>query len=251
MTIIPAIDLLHGRCVRLSQGSYADVSIYDEDPTAVARRFEEAGARRIHVVDLDAARGSGNNRTTIAQIRRTVSAVIEVGGGVRTDEDVAELADAGVDRIIVGTLLARDPAKVSRWCAEGRAIFLAGIDARDGAVMVQGWESGTSIKDTELARQARNLGCAAIIYTSISRDGMLSGPDIQRTDAIALAGEIPTVLSGGISSASDIAAVIDQGDPGISGIIVGKALYTGKIDLATVLAMAGAGGPDVGNEVSW
>ncbi|HUX11540.1 MAG TPA: 1-(5-phosphoribosyl)-5-[(5-phosphoribosylamino)methylideneamino] imidazole-4-carboxamide isomerase [Spirochaetia bacterium] len=251
VTIIPALDLLDGRCVRLTQGSYTAVSVYDDDPASVAKRFEEAGARRIHVVDLDAARSSGNNRKLLSRIRRSVSAVIEVGGGVRTDDDVAELVDAGIDRIIVGTLLARDPEQVARWCAGGKAIFLAGIDARDGAVMVQGWESGTSIEDIALARQAREIGCAGIIYTSISRDGMLSGPDIERTNMVAVSAHLPVVLSGGISSASDIAAVIEHGEPGIRGIVVGKALYAGKVDLAAALEMAEASRPDDEDEVSW
>jgi len=254
--VIPAIDLLDGRCVRLSQGSYSDVSVYGDDPVSVARSFIEAGARRIHLVDLDAARGSGNNRGPIARIRAAVSAVVEVGGGVRTDADVAELIDAGVDRIIVGTVLARDPGMVARWCAAHRqaadgVLLLAGIDARDGRVMIAGWEAGTGIADTELAVRAREIGCAGIIYTNIARDGMLSGPDVERTNLIAEAGKLPVVLSGGVSSADDIARAVREGHPGLQGIIVGKALYTGKVELAEAIRVASGAGGLERSEVIW
>lgn len=256
MTVIPAIDLLEGRCVRLSQGSYDEVSVYGDDPVSVARSFIEAGARRIHLVDLDAARGSGNNRGAIARIRAAVSAVVEVGGGVRTDADVAELIDSGVDRIIVGTLLARDPDLVARWCsASGREadgqLFLAGIDARDGRVMVSGWGTGTGIADTDLAVRAREIGCAGIIYTNIARDGMLSGPDIERTSLIAERGQIPVVLSGGISSEEDIARAVEDVHPGVRGIIVGKALYAGKVRLSEAIRIAGDSDSPQESEDRW
>ena len=248
LTVIPAIDLLEGRCVRLTQGSYRDVSVYSDDPVEVARRFVEAGARRIHLVDLDAARGSGNNREVVARVRSAVIGLIEAGGGVREDSDVAELFDAGVDRIVVGTLLARDPDRVAGWCAAHPGAVLAGIDARDGRVMVAGWQSGTGLADIELAKRARELGCAGIVYTSIARDGMLAGPDIERTNMVAGAGDLPVVLSGGVSSIDDIEVAARAGHPGIRGIIVGKAIYTGTVDLPAAIRIAGA---QEQSEVSW
>jgi len=235
VTIIPAIDILEGRCVRLTRGSYAEVSVYNDDPADVAATFERAGAARIHLVDLDAARGSGNNRQVIRRIRERVGALLEVGGGVRDDADVAELLDAGVNRVVVGTVLALYPDRVQEWCRRYGSVVIAGIDALDGRVRVSGWQEDAPLIDTDLAARARDIGCVSIIYTSIAQDGMLAGPDIARTSAVADAAGVPVILSGGISSAADIEQVASGNHPNLFGIIVGKALYAGRIDLPAVM----------------
>jgi phosphoribosylformimino-5-aminoimidazole carboxamide ribotide isomerase len=231
--IIPAIDLLDGRCVRLKQGDYSQTVYYDGDPAARARLFEDAGIRRIHIVDLDAAKGEGrDNRDVIRRIRGAVSCTIEAGGGIRTEKDVRELLEAGADRLIIGTLLVRDPETVRGWIQRYGKKFIAGIDARDGKVQVSGWRETSALTDLELARQAAGLGAASIIYTNIARDGTLAGPDIERTLAVGRAGGIPVILSGGISRAQDIHEAASRAADIIPALITGKAVYEGEIDLA-------------------
>ncbi len=232
MLIIPAIDLLHGACVRLIQGDYARATVYEDDPVEVARGFERAGARRIHLVDLDAARGSGTNREVIARIRAAVGCLLEVGGGVRSEGDVQELIAAGVDRIVVGTALARKPEEVARWARTfGR--ILAGIDARDGRVKIAGWESDSDLSDVELARRAKGYGVLGIVYTDIARDGTLTGPSFDATVRVAKESGLPVILSGGVHEESDFAAAVQH--PEIVGVITGKALYEGRFELARVI----------------
>ncbi len=234
--LLPAIDILDGRCVRLFQGDYASARVYAESPAAVARAFAEAGARMLHLVDLDAARGGGTrNRAVLAEVRRAFQYPIEVGGGVRTDEDVRELLDLGADRLIVGTVLARDPQRVASWCARfGQAVW-GGIDALDGRVRVAGWEAEAGLEDVRLARQAEALGVGGLVYTSIRRDGALEGPDLEATNRVAEACGLPVILSGGISRPEDVEAVARGRHPRVRGLIVGKALYEGKVDLATLV----------------
>ncbi len=237
MLVIPAIDLLGGRCVRLDQGDYSRAEAYELDPVAVAKSFEAAGAKRIHLVDLDAARtGAATNRNVIAAVRNAVTMTVEVGGGVRTEDDVKALLDAGVDRLVVGTVLAKDPDRVAGWTAKYGPKFIAGIDARDGEVKVSGWEVGSALLDTELAARCRELGLVSIIYTNIERDGMLGGPDLDRTLLVAEAAQLPVILSGGVASAEDFAAAKQRNHPLLAGVITGKALYKNRIDLAAVIA---------------
>ncbi|MBI9107115.1 MAG: 1-(5-phosphoribosyl)-5-[(5-phosphoribosylamino)methylideneamino]imidazole-4-carboxamide isomerase [Spirochaetales bacterium] len=237
MIIIPAIDLIDGKCVRLFKGDYSTSKIYNEDPVETAKAFEAAGAARIHIVDLDAARGDGNNRDVIMKIRRSVSAVIETGGGIRTTDDVQELVDCGIDRMIAGTVLAREPEKVATWIARFGSKFIAGIDALNGDVKVSGWEKGSGLSDSELAKASAAMGIISIVYTNIAKDGTLSGPDLENTLRIARESGIPVILSGGISCAEDIEAVCSQTPgSGISGIITGKAIYEGRMDLKSVIA---------------
>jgi len=236
MLIIPAIDLLDGKAVRLYQGNYDKVSTYESDPVAAARRLEQAGVRRIHIVDLDAARSAGfaatkNNRSVIAAIRAAVSCEIEVGGGIRTRDDVVALSNAGVNWLIVGTALVKQADTVGSWIAEFPGRFIAGIDARDGKVKIAGWEGDAGLIDTEVAKTAASMGFSAIIYTNISRDGTLNGPDIARTNEMAEASGIPVILSGGIGSMDDISRAVAESHPEVRGIITGKALYEGRLDL--------------------
>lgn len=243
MLVIPAIDLLNGSCVRLYQGDYEKAQSYDSDPVSVAKRFEAAGAERIHIVDLDAARGKGSdNRQVIRRIASSVDAVVEVGGGVRTERDVEMLIEAGVDFLIVGTLLVQDPKRAEGWIKRYGDKFLAGIDARDGRVSISGWERDSSVKDIDLAKKVADAGFAGIVYTNIAVDGTMSGPDLERTNTVAEATRIDIVLSGGISGLSDVERVLRDGHPGIIGIITGKAIYEGSLDLKTAFELVADSG---------
>ena len=236
MIIIPAIDLLDGKCVRLLKGDYNSVSSYENDPAVMAGEFQKMGVKRLHLVDLDAARGQGkNNRLQIQAIRKVFTGLMEVGGGVRTDEDIKELLDAGVDRLIVGTVLAKDPGLVEGWIKKFGPVFIAGIDALDGEVKVSGWEKGTALKDEDLAVKCRQIGIKNIIYTNIAKDGTLEGPDLDRTSRIAEISGLAVTLSGGISSQDDVDLVCKNGHSGIKGIITGKAVYEGRIDVAAAV----------------
>jgi phosphoribosylformimino-5-aminoimidazole carboxamide ribotide isomerase len=244
MTIIPAIDLIDGACVRLRQGSYEETTIYERDPVAMAQRLVDAGATRIHLVDLDAARGAGDNREVIAAIRRAVSATLELGGGIRDRDALDAALQLGIDFAVVGTVLARDPDEVARWAAgdgvgggAGRHM-IASIDARDGYVRVHGWQEETTIAAGDLAGRAGEMGLAAVEYTNIALDGTLTGPDIAGTVAIADATTIPVILSGGIARTDDVDAVRRLSGGKIAGIIVGRALYEGHFDLAAAIAAA-------------
>ncbi|MFP4153034.1 MAG: HisA/HisF-related TIM barrel protein [Alkalispirochaeta sp.] len=235
MIIIPAIDVIDGRCVRLRQGAYDDTTVYDDDPVATAQRFSDLGAERIHLVDLDAAAGRGSNRETIARIRRAVPCVLELGGGIRDEDALSTALDLGIDYAIVGTVLAKDPDLVARWAGTRGKQMIASIDAREGTVHVSGWQEGTGIAATDLAAVAGKIGVAAIEYTEISRDGMLSGPDVAGTVAIADATDIPVILSGGVSRTKDADTVRIEGAGRIAGLIVGRALYEGRFDLAEAI----------------
>jgi phosphoribosylformimino-5-aminoimidazole carboxamide ribotide isomerase len=236
MLLIPALDLRAGRCVRLLRGDFSRTTSYSEDPVATARGFAETGARWIHVVDLDAAEGKGaDNRSVIAAIRRAVPCKLEVGGGVRSEEQAARLFDLGVDRIVLGTVLARSADEVAGWAVRLGSRFAAGIDAQDGKVKVAGWAEDAGRSDTDFAATLSGLGMKRLIYTNISRDGTLAGPDIPRTNAVAKASGLPTILSGGIGSDDDIARVARGRSSGVVGVILGKALYEGRVDLASLV----------------
>ena len=237
MLIIPAIDLMGGKCVRLLRGRYDTSRVYDEKPADMARRLAQAGAAWLHVVDLDAARGDADNRNTIEAIRRAVPCPIEVGGGIRSAADVKRLIELGVDRLILGTVLVSDPAAATDWLRRyGGERFAAGIDARDGRVKVKGWEKDGGRDDQEMALGLATAGLERLIYTSIGRDGTLAGPDIERTNMVAKAAGLPTLMSGGIGSEEHVEMVARERHPLVRGIITGKAIYEGKIDLARLVA---------------
>ncbi len=236
-TIIPAIDLLGGRCVRLRQGDYEASTAYRDDPPAVAAEFTAAGATRIHVVDLDAARGNPGNRGAISSIRESFPGVLEVGGGIRTSADVDELVDRGVDRLVVGTVLARAPDAVSAMVARAGARVIAGIDARDGIVHVSGWLENDGLSDQEAAERAAELGCISIIYTNIQRDGTGAGPDLDRCLQIASWASLPVIASGGVGTADHVHAACEHVDRGVVGVIAGKAVYDGNIELDQLYAV--------------
>ena len=236
MLLIPALDLRAGRCVRLLRGDFSQTTGYSEDPVATAAGFADLGVRWIHVVDLDAAEGKGaDNRSVIAAIRRAVPCRVETGGGIRTEEQAARLFDLGVDRIVLGTVLARAAEEVAGWASRLGPRFAAGIDAHDGRVKVAGWTEDAGRADTDFAAALSALGMTRVIYTNISRDGTLAGPDIPRTNAVARAADVPTVLSGGIGCEDDVLRVQAEGDPRVVGVILGKALYEGRVSLASLV----------------
>ncbi len=240
MTAIPAIDLIDGRCVRLTEGDFDTVKVYGEDPVEVARSFAASGAERLHVVDLDAARGTGGNRESIKAIRKAFPGVLDVGGGIRSIEEARSLKSLGVDFLIIGTALVKKPDDVAAWADELGSVFVAGIDARDGEVKVSGWEDGSTIPAADLAVQARSLGMVEIIYTDISRDGTLSGPNIPETAAVAASSGLPVIISGGVGSMADLEKLAAEHPKGISGVIFGKALYEGRVNLKDAIRILGA-----------
>ncbi len=240
MLIIPAIDLIDGKCVRLERGDFNRVTVYSDNPVSIARDFEKAGVRWIHIVDLDAARGnvegSAKNRRVVREIKMSVGCNVEIGGGIRSESDVEELLNSGVDLLILGTIIVRNIDRVTRWYRNYGDVFIAGIDARDGIVRVSGWEESGGIGDAELAERVSKIGIRRIIYTNISRDGLLSGPDVDRTNLIARVSNLRVVLSGGIGSENDIEYVYKKGES-LAGVITGKAVYEGKISLERMIEL--------------
>ena len=231
--MIPAIDLRDGRCVRLAQGRKSDATVYNENPVAVAREFAAAGAEMIHVVDLDGAFGEpfSPNRTVVQRIIDEVDVRIEFGGGVRSLPDVKELCDAGVARVVLGTIAAESPESLKDFVALFSTRICAGIDARDGIVMTHGWETATPVRAVDLAQTVAASGVKRIIYTDIARDGMMVGPNIDQTVAVVRAAQVAVTASGGISTLDDLQRLRDAGEPLLDSVIVGKALYEGKFKL--------------------
>ena len=233
MLVIPAIDLKNGSCVRLVQGRKTDVTVYDENPIEVAKQFARAGAQMIHVVDLDGAfkGGESPNRAVVKKIAAAVDVPIEFGGGVRSIDDVQQLCDAGVGRVVLGTLAVESPQLLRKLVSRFFEKICVGIDARDGHVMTRGWESETRISAVSLAQSVVACGVQRIIYTDISRDGMLTGPNVEQTVAVARAANVHVTASGGVSSLDDIRRLRDAGEPLLDSVIVGKALYEQKFKL--------------------
>lgn len=241
MLVIPAIDLKGGKCVRLLQGREKDVTVYSDDPAATARRWESLGAGLIHLVDLDGAfTGEQKNMEAIRAIRKAVRADLEVGGGIRTLERLGELLSLGINRVILGTAAAENPELLREACATHPGRVLVGIDARDGKVAVKGWTELTGHEAPEFARMAESYGAAGIIYTDISRDGMLTGPNIRATREMVDSVGVPVIASGGVSSIEDIRRLMAI--KGLWGAITGKAIYSGSLDLKEAIELVGAKG---------
>jgi phosphoribosylformimino-5-aminoimidazole carboxamide ribotide isomerase len=240
MEIIPAIDLRGGRVVRLVQGDPARETRYGDDPAAAAAEWERRGARRLHVVDLDGALGGmPANRDAVRAIIAAVRIPIQVGGGLRSLAAVQELLGLGADAAVLGTAAIRRPELLAEASAAFPGRIALGLDARAGALAISGWAESTSVPAAELASRAGALPLASIIYTDISRDGMLSGPDLDGLRAIAQASRRPVIASGGIASAADIAALRRLEPLGVRGAIIGKALYDGRLTLEAALAAGG------------
>lgn len=232
MIVFPAIDILGGRAVRLSQGDYARVTVYNEDPVAQALIFAEQGAEWLHVVDLDGARnGIPGNIALIERIVADVGLPVQTGGGIRSLDTMRRLADAGVARMVLGTKLATDRTFVAAAVAEFGAAITAGIDARDGMVAIEGWREGTATPASELVRELAAIGIRHLVYTDISRDGMQTGVNVDAYEAIAEEAGFPVIASGGISSLEDLSALAALGPDTIEGAITGRALYEGAFKL--------------------
>jgi phosphoribosylformimino-5-aminoimidazole carboxamide ribotide isomerase len=235
--IIPAIDLKDGKCVRLLQGKKEEVTVYSDDPAATARLWASLGAEMLHIVDLDGAfTGEQKNFEKIRAIREAVDIPIEVGGGIRDVERIEKLIGLGVDSVIIGTSAAINPDMVQKACEKYPGQVLVGIDAKDGKVAIRGWVEVTEFNAIEFAIKMQDAGTAGIIYTDISRDGMLSGPNIEAMEKMVSAVNIPVIASGGVSKIDDIKSLIKIKN--LWGVITGKALYAGTLDLREALAVA-------------
>ena len=240
--LIPAIDLLGGACVRLSQGRYDDATVYARDPAEQAKRFAACGIPRLHVVDLDGAKaGRPVNREAVRAIVAAVPGIrVQLGGGLRTLESVSEVLAHGIDRVVLGTIALRDPELVREAARRFPGRVAVGIDAKDGCVAVEGWTEASTARVAELAQRFEDAGVAALIHTDIARDGMLEGPNLEASLELADAVSIPVIVSGGVRSAEDVLAASQHEARGVAGAIVGRALYTGDLDLAATLARLGS-----------
>jgi phosphoribosylformimino-5-aminoimidazole carboxamide ribotide isomerase len=239
MLIIPAIDLKEGTCVRLEQGLMDKATVYSDDPATTAKHWEAQGAELLHVVDLNGAfAGVPKNLKAIISIRKAVRMPIEVGGGIRDMATIRTLVSHGVDRIILGTAAIENPAFVLEACKEFPDQIIVGIDAKDGMVAIKGWAEVTKVKAADLAHKMQKFGAIAVIYTDIRRDGMLSGPNIEATKTLAEALDIPVIASGGVSTMKDIKALLEVERFGVEGVITGKAIYSGSLDLKEAIALA-------------
>jgi phosphoribosylformimino-5-aminoimidazole carboxamide ribotide isomerase len=237
MLVIPAIDLKDGQCVRLLQGKKDAVTAYSNDPAKTAKRWESYGAKLIHIVDLDGAfTGRQTNLDAIIKIRQLVKIPLQVGGGIRNIGNVMNLLSAGIDRIIIGTAAIEDPEFLTYACRNYPGKVLIGIDAKDGMVAIKGWEEVTSLSAKDLVRRLEIFGVAGIVYTDISRDGMLSGPNIEATRTIVEGVKIPVIASGGVSCIDDIKNLMQIEN--LWGVITGKAIYAGAMDLKEAIRIA-------------
>jgi phosphoribosylformimino-5-aminoimidazole carboxamide ribotide isomerase len=233
MIILPAIDIKDGRCVRLYQGDYGQVTTYDDDPVRVALRWQGAGARWLHVVDLDgAAAGYPVNSDLIRRIRKETTFHIEVGGGLRTLSDIDLVLQLGVDRVILGTVAIKNPALLEEALHRWGVLIVGGLDARAGRVAISGWRENSQVDAVALAQELCELNVQRFIYTDIARDGSLQGPNIAALQAMQNAVSCAVIASGGVSSLADLRALATVG---VEGAIVGKAIYTGHVDLATAI----------------
>jgi phosphoribosylformimino-5-aminoimidazole carboxamide ribotide isomerase len=233
--ILPAIDLRGGRCVRLRQGDYAQETVFGDDPAAMARRWVEQGATFLHLVDLDGARqGHPVNGDSVRRIVQASGVACQLGGGLRKEEHIREALSWGVARVILGTRALLDPAWCEEMCRRFPGRICVGIDARQGRVAIQGWERDSEQSALDLARRCALWPLAAIIYTDISRDGMLEGPNIEATAELAAAVSVPVIASGGVTTLEDIAQLRRCG---LAGCIIGRALYEGRIDLRAAIAL--------------
>lgn len=241
MEVIPAIDLLGGHCVRLYQGDYAQSQVFNENPVEVALQWQNQGATRLHLVDLDGAKaGHPVNVDVIKEIVRVLDIPVQVGGGLRDRPSVETLFNLGVDRAIVGTVAVEKPELVKELCETFPKQVAIGIDARNGKVATKGWLETSELEATALAKAISDQA-AAIIYTDIHRDGTLVGPNQEALKEIASVTDIPIIASGGISSLSDILSLLSLEPVGVKSVIVGKAIYTGKVNLAEAIKAVGDG----------
>ena len=238
MIVIPAIDLKEGKCVRLEQGLMEKDTVFSDNPGAQAREWQEQGAELLHIVDLDGAfAGQPKNRGAIEAILKAITIPAQLGGGIRDLATIEAYLSLGLSRVIIGTAAQRNPELVREACIKFPGRIVVGIDAKNGMVAVQGWAELTDITAVELAKKFAGFGVAALIYTDIARDGMLQGPNLEATRALAEAVAIPVIASGGVSTLKDIENLMAIESFGVSGVITGKAIYTGAIRLNEAIAL--------------
>ena len=232
MKIIPAIDLKNGRCVRLLQGKEDQETVYGEDPVETALSFEEQGAEQIHLVDLDGAfRGESKNLEQVERIAQAVKVPLELGGGIRSLDDISRVFDLGVNFVIIGTIAAKNPKILEEAIKKFQNQLILGLDAKDGKVAVSGWVEVTEFSDEEFANQWKQHGINRVIYTDISRDGMLTGPNLSSLRRMAIATGLKITASGGVSSLDDLKQLVELERDGVDEVIVGKAIYERQLDL--------------------
>jgi len=239
MIIIPAVDIKQGKCVRLLQGRMEDTTLYSEDPVSMAQQWEACGAQLIHIIDLDGAFAKEvKNFKTIRDILSEIKVPIQVGGGIRDIKTIEMYIDAGVSKIIIGSEALYNPKLVKDACKLFEGKIVIGIDARKGMVAVEGWSKTSETKAIDLAKEFEFCGVAAINFTDIHRDGMQTGPNIEETAAIADAVSIPIVASGGVSSIEDINNLLEIESRGVTGVITGRAIYEGSLDLKEAIRIS-------------
>lgn len=235
MELIPAIDLRNGRCVRLYQGDFAQEVVFSEDPAQVARHWHQLGATRLHVVDLDGARaGRPANTASVRSILESVPIPIELGGGIRDLAAIEEALGWGIERVVLGTVAVQDPGLVAQAFRAFPGAIVVGVDARGGRVAIQGWREVTSESAVDLVRRLSDLGAPRFIYTDIESDGTEAGPNLQSLAAVLEATARPVIASGGVGQLRDLLRLSELG---VAGAIIGRALYTGAIDLAEALSV--------------
>jgi phosphoribosylformimino-5-aminoimidazole carboxamide ribotide isomerase len=236
MLVIPAIDLKEGRCVRLKQGVMSEETVFSTSPQDMAARWYEAGAERIHVVDLDGAlHGRPRNTESVKQIVKAVPVPVQLGGGIRDKDAVEAYLDLGISQVILGTAAWMNPVFVREMCSAFPGRIILGIDARQGRVAVEGWTEETDLDPIQMARQFEKDGLHALVYTDISRDGMGTGPNLDATGRLARAVDTPVIASGGIGGLEDVMEVLSLEKDGVMGVITGRALYDGRLDLAKAI----------------
>ncbi len=242
MLIFPAIDIRGGRCVRLRQGRAEEETVFGDDPAAMGRKWQAAGAKWLHVVDLDGAFSSRpGNFATIGRLRQAVTLPLQLGGGLRNLATIAAYVELGIDRLILGTAVLKDRDLVARACADFPGRIAIALDAREGRLSVEGWTETSEMSVLEVARELVPLKPAALIYTDIARDGVKKGLNLEATRVLAESIPLPVIASGGVSSLTDIAALLPLEPLGVVGVIIGRALYDGSLDLAAALALARTG----------
>ena len=242
MLVIPAIDLKDGHCVRLKQGRMDDDTVFSTQPVEVAGQWKNQGARRLHLVDLDGAfAGQPKNADVIHAICSAYPELpVQIGGGIRNIDTAEAYVEAGVSWVIIGTQAVKEPAFVAQLCQAIPGQVIVGLDAKEGMVATEGWAEVSNVTAVSLAKQFEDTGVSAIVYTDISRDGMMQGVNVEQTAALADAINIPVIASGGVTNQNDIDALIKAADRGVAGTIVGRAIYEGTLDLASAQRIADA-----------
>ncbi|MES2336665.1 MAG: 1-(5-phosphoribosyl)-5-[(5-phosphoribosylamino)methylideneamino]imidazole-4-carboxamide isomerase [Pseudomonadota bacterium] len=237
MIVFPAIDLKGGQVVRLAEGDMARATVYGDDPAAQARSFAAAGATHLHVVDLDGAfAGASVNGDAVARVVADFPGILQLGGGIRDRAGIERWIDVGVARVVIGTAAVKNPDLVRTAARDFPGRIVVAVDARDGFVATEGWADVSDMTATDLARRFEDAGVAAVLFTDVGRDGLLKGCNVAATTALARAVNIPVIASGGVAGIADIHALVGQ--PGIEGVITGRALYDGRLDLAEAIAVA-------------